>query len=356
MVRFLTALLGVLGVSLLCLPFAAAAENYQPRASLIQASESTVQGSVTGNLERILAAAFPQNNSRHVAERSSGGKSTRKATEMRHVPLVKASAGPEAQPSQQRVYAGTMSSSLGDVLFKRIPDIGMEKDQRNDVSRKPPLVFRPPSLVNRKQMQSLLMPGDYLRSVGKYPTSRESEFDRLEIEVSYSRFHLKVLGQSPSGRKDVLYQCNVALGAPEFDTPKGSYFVTHIYDRDPWWIPPANRAWAAGQSPSRKVYGGYMAPLLKKRQIRSRKKVTEGSEDKIEGQVRLEDYGYRFHGTNAPRSIGHRASHGCVRMLPKDVEQVVALIKKHVGTLDRLASVNGSFVLLKAPIRLNIVN
>ena len=99
-----------------------------------------------------------------------------------------------------------------------------------------------------------------------------------------------------------------------------------------------------------------MAPLLKKRHVRHRTKHAERSEDKIEGQVRLEDYGYRFHGTNAPRSIGHRASHGCVRMLPKDVKNVVQLIKKHVGTAERLEAVNGSFVLLKAPIRLNIVN
>ncbi|HYD17467.1 MAG TPA: L,D-transpeptidase family protein [Patescibacteria group bacterium] len=30
--------------------------------------------------------------------------------------------------------------------------------------------------------------------------------------------------------------------------------------------------------------------------------------------------GYRFHGTLAPRSIGSRASHGCMRMYPEDIE------------------------------------
>jgi len=43
-------------------------------------------------------------------------------------------------------------------------------------------------------------------------------------------------------------------------------------------------------------------------------------------------------------------------MLPKDVEKVVALIKENVPVVERLESVNGSFVLLGAPIRLNIVN
>jgi len=269
---------------------------------------------------------------------------------------MKASAKSEAQHSWQSVYAGTLPGSLGKVLFKGIPDIGMEPVRVDDLPRTPALAFRPPSLVNRDQMHALLMPGDYFRSVENIPTSPEGKFNRLEIEVSYSKFHLKLLGESRSGTKDLLYQCNVALGAPEFDTPKGSYFVTHIYDDHPWWIPPPNRAWAAGQSPSRKVYGGFMAPLLKKKPVRAGKKKPEAAEDKIEDQMRLEDWGYRFHGTNAPRSIGTRASHGCVRMLPKDVEKVVALIKENIPIVERMESVNGTFVLLKAPIRLNIVN
>ena len=37
--------------------------------------------------------------------------------------------------------------------------------------------------------------------------------------------------------------------------------------------------------------------------------------------------GYGIHGTNAPRSIGKAASHGCIRMSRKDVEELFALIK-----------------------------
>ncbi len=32
--------------------------------------------------------------------------------------------------------------------------------------------------------------------------------------------------------------------------------------------------------------------------------------------------GYRLHGTNAPASIGTRASHGCIRMFPEDIESL----------------------------------
>lgn len=376
MVRILIALLGVVSVLSLCFLFPADAQESLPQDASVQGSGAIDQERhISSNLESILAAGLPESDSQQKAGGGTRSDPTaRKAAGHGGVPLMKASAHGEAQASQQNVYAGTLAGPIGKVLFKGIPDIEMEPGQGNEHPQTPPPAFRPPSLVNPNQMHALLKPGGHLESVAPppaspaeptspaepaspaEPTSPESKFKRLEIEVSYNQFHLKLLGESSSGQKDLLYQCDVALGAPEFDTPKGSYFVTHIYDREPWWIPPPNRAWAAGQSPSRKVYGGYMAPLLKKKAVRVGKNTPEVAEDKIEGQYRLEDWGYRFHGTNAPRSIRHRASHGCVRMLPKDVEKVVALIKENIPVVERLESVNGSFVLLGAPIRLNIVN
>jgi L,D-transpeptidase ErfK/SrfK len=36
--------------------------------------------------------------------------------------------------------------------------------------------------------------------------------------------------------------------------------------------------------------------------------------------------GYGIHGTNAPDSIGHNASHGCIRMRNQDVEQLFEMV------------------------------
>jgi lipoprotein-anchoring transpeptidase ErfK/SrfK len=36
--------------------------------------------------------------------------------------------------------------------------------------------------------------------------------------------------------------------------------------------------------------------------------------------------GYGIHGTNAPASIGHNASHGCIRMRNRDVEELFAMV------------------------------
>ena len=37
--------------------------------------------------------------------------------------------------------------------------------------------------------------------------------------------------------------------------------------------------------------------------------------------------GYGIHGTNVPSSIGHNASHGCIRMRKADVEELFERLK-----------------------------
>ena len=41
----------------------------------------------------------------------------------------------------------------------------------------------------------------------------------------------------------------------------------------------------------------------------------------------LSEHGYGIHGTNAPKSIGKAASHGCIRMARADLEQLFALVQ-----------------------------
>ena len=42
--------------------------------------------------------------------------------------------------------------------------------------------------------------------------------------------------------------------------------------------------------------------------------------------IGLSKKGYGIHGTNAPKSIGRDASHGCIRLRNKDVEELYALV------------------------------
>jgi hypothetical protein len=218
-----------------------------------------------------------------------------------------------------------------------------------------------PLLVLRNSKPDQISRPDVSTSQKIYSTSRHDRYSHLSIVVSHSKHTLKLVAHSFFGNEQILYACRVGLGARDFPTPKGVYYVTHIYDEDPLWIPPKNRPWAWGQRPSSRVYGGTMAPLLKKRFVRSRRSRHSRRhkkrffDDYIAGKVQLNDYDYRFHGTNQPRSIGRNQSHGCVRMLPKDAKALANLIKEYVGTRMRDQSENGTFVVLNAPVRLTIV-
>lgn len=41
----------------------------------------------------------------------------------------------------------------------------------------------------------------------------------------------------------------------------------------------------------------------------------------------LSQKGYGIHGTNAPKSVGHAASHGCIRLRNRDVEQLFSMLQ-----------------------------
>jgi hypothetical protein len=43
--------------------------------------------------------------------------------------------------------------------------------------------------------------------------------------------------------------------------------------------------------------------------------------------IGLSEKGYGIHGTNAPNSIGKAASHGCIRMERRDLEELFAMLK-----------------------------
>ncbi len=94
----------------------------------------------------------------------------------------------------------------------------------------------------------------------------------------------------------VLRIYDVAVGKPSTPSPEG---VFEVINRVP------DPTWFAG--PDGPVAPGKNNPL--------------GSR-----WIGLSKKGYGIHGTNAPRSIGKAASHGCIRMRKQDVEELFELI------------------------------
>jgi peptidoglycan hydrolase-like protein with peptidoglycan-binding domain len=103
-----------------------------------------------------------------------------------------------------------------------------------------------------------------------------------------------------------VFSAPIAIGQPAYPTPTGHYEIIAKI-KNPTWVPP-NSPWAAGLEP---IPPGASNPL-----------------------------GTRWIGTSAPNigfhatpldwSVGHAASHGCMRMHRADVERLYDLI--HVGT------------------------
>jgi L,D-transpeptidase ErfK/SrfK len=102
-----------------------------------------------------------------------------------------------------------------------------------------------------------------------------------------------------------------AVGREEWETPTGE---THVAERivDPPWYPPASIREAQadeGRALPAKVPPGPDNPLGKY-------------------ALRLGWNKHLIHGTNQPRSIGKRVSHGCVRLYPEDMEQLFGDVRE----------------------------
>ena len=98
----------------------------------------------------------------------------------------------------------------------------------------------------------------------------------------------------------VLKIYDIAVGKASTPSPSGEYkIVSHI--ANPTWYGPGK---VVGPGPGNPVGTRWMGLSLK---------------------------GYGIHGTNAPGSIGKAASHGCIRMRNRDVEELFRMVEVGVA-------------------------
>jgi lipoprotein-anchoring transpeptidase ErfK/SrfK len=89
----------------------------------------------------------------------------------------------------------------------------------------------------------------------------------------------------------------VATGQSIYPTPIGDFKII-VMEKDPWWYPPPDAAWAKGESP---IPPGPGNPLGTR-------------------WMGLSAPGVGIHGTPDPASLGYSASHGCIRMFIPSAE------------------------------------
>lgn len=118
------------------------------------------------------------------------------------------------------------------------------------------------------------------------------------IVVNLQRFRLDLYTGSA-----IAEHFDVGVGALSFPTPPGAYYV-RSKAMDPTWRNPGS-AWARGMP-------AYIGP---------------GPTNPLGTRaLRLDRGALVIHGTPQPWTIGHRASHGCIRMRRPDVERLYDLV------------------------------
>jgi lipoprotein-anchoring transpeptidase ErfK/SrfK len=133
------------------------------------------------------------------------------------------------------------------------------------------------------------------------PVKHTDEDVHLAVDLSQRR--LTVL----NGDEEVTTY-GVAIGAPKYPTPTGTFSVQKIV-WNPAWIPP-DRDWAKHKEPQ--PPGSTLNPM----------RVVK---------IYFREPDYYIHGTNAPASIGDAASHGCLRMEADDAARLARHLMEHGG-------------------------
>lgn len=215
--------------------------------------------------------------------------------------------------------------------------------------------LRPGVIAASRDGLTVMDYGEGLSSSGRLVGDPRSVYSGFEILVDRANFTVRLFGLKDNGNRGLLFECRAGLGSSEYPTPRGSFYIMRIFDDKPLWIPPQDREWAWGQTPSRSVYGGHMLPFFVKQQVNSGSAPDGGAEnlDYVASQVKMVDGGmYRIHGTDSPWSVGSSQSHGCVRLLNSSVARLANTLKMYVGVTGRGETPNGPYASLARPVRL----
>ncbi len=114
--------------------------------------------------------------------------------------------------------------------------------------------------------------------------------------------HRVVLVSIPDRKLAVIENGNViatfpvAVGAPSSPSPTGEFQIVNRVANPTYYRP------------------GLVIPSGKSNPVGTR-------------WVGLSQKGYGIHGTNAPRSVGHAASHGCIRLRNGDIERLFTMVE-----------------------------
>ncbi|HUI25812.1 MAG TPA: L,D-transpeptidase family protein [Candidatus Kryptonia bacterium] len=105
--------------------------------------------------------------------------------------------------------------------------------------------------------------------------------------------------------KQLVAQFPVAVGKADWETPPGKFSILSRRRKPIWHVPPAIQA------------------EMRERGEPIKTTVPPGPDNPLgEYWLQLSGGDYGLHGTNAPWTVGRFATHGCMRLRPKDIERL----------------------------------
>jgi L,D-transpeptidase ErfK/SrfK len=111
----------------------------------------------------------------------------------------------------------------------------------------------------------------------------------------------------------LVYTFPIGIGRENWETPLGNFKVVEKMENPIWTVPQSVLEEARRE--------GREMPAV----------VPPGPDNPLgEYALMLDAPGYLIHGTNKPLTIGRRVSHGCLRMYPEDVEQLIHRVPRGV--------------------------
>jgi len=126
---------------------------------------------------------------------------------------------------------------------------------------------------------------------------------RKGLVLNLAEYRMYYFPPPRDGEPALVMTYPISIGRMDWETPLGNTSVVAMA-RDPAWYPPQSvrdEHAADGDPLPRVVPAGPDNPLGTR-------------------AIRLGLPGYLIHGTNRPAGVGMRVSHGCIRMLPEDIE------------------------------------
>jgi lipoprotein-anchoring transpeptidase ErfK/SrfK len=101
----------------------------------------------------------------------------------------------------------------------------------------------------------------------------------------------------------------IGIGQDRYPTPIGTFTISKIV-WNPSWRPPPDAEWARGKTAKGPGDPGNPMKVVK---------------------IFFQDPDYYIHGTGDVESLGSAASHGCLRMNPREVADLAKIIMEHGG-------------------------